>query len=116
MGCFCDQSESERERKNETNMDRKKETEINPELDQQNIIVENQNNKNEELEIFHQKKINLFNFKDEKGNVPITKNNFEEIKKTESDERNKLKKNEEKNIEQIKEDDKNKKEKEKKKE
>jgi len=116
MGCFCDQSESERERKNETNMVRKKETEINPELDQQNIIVENQNNKNEELEIFHQKKINLFNFKDEKGNVPITKNNFEEIKKTESDERDKLKKNEEKNIKQIKEDDINKKEKAKKQE
>ena len=56
MGCFCDQSESERERKNQVNMDRIKEIEINPELDKQNIITENQNNKNEELEIFQQKK------------------------------------------------------------
>ena len=61
MGCLCNQSESERERKNQANMDRKKETEINLELDQQNIIKENQNNKDEELEIFQQKKIHLFN-------------------------------------------------------
>ena len=72
MGCFCDALANERERKDEENMNRIKEIEINSALDQENTFRENLNNN----QCVHQKKINLFNFDDEKGNAPIEKKSF----------------------------------------
>ena len=103
MGSFCAALENERERKNEENMYLKKKTEINSEFDLENIVIENQNYKNEELEYFHQKKINLFDFDDEKGKAQITINNVEAKEKLGTDERNKLMKNEENNFVKIRE-------------
>ena len=98
MGCCADLLLNETERKNEENMNRIKVTEINAELDGQNKNIENQNNKNEDIQIFQKKKINLlYKLKDEEIKAPITKNNL--------DESDKSLKNEEKNLNKIKEDD-----------
>ena len=53
MGCFCDALANERERKDEENMNRIKEIEINSALDQENTFRENLNNN----QCVHQKKI-----------------------------------------------------------
>ncbi len=91
MGCFCDALENERERKNDFIMYRKKkEIGINCDLDQENNLIENESNKNEDLEIFPQNKINLFDIEDKKGKAPITKNNLEVTERLETDEKNKL--------------------------
>ena len=102
MGCFCDALENERERKNDFIMYRKKEIGINCDLDQENELIENESNKNEDLEIFPQNKINLFDIDDEKGKAPITKNNLEVTERLETDERNKLIQNEENNLMNLK--------------
>ena len=102
MGCFCDALENERERKNDFIMYRKKEIGINCDLDEENGLIENESNKNEDLEIFPQNKINLFDIDDEKGKAPITKNNLEVTERLETDERNKLIRNEENNSMDLK--------------